>query len=107
MTSSSHWGPTDALLHGGFSQPNVQTLEVRFDASSLKQSVADELANIDTVRSTYKELTGEQTFQIASVKEIGQELIDLLNTVPMSREIALALTKVEESVMWAVKGLSK
>ena len=65
-------------------------------------------AEDDVVRKTpLRELTAEEQFQIASFKDIGQEFIDLLNTLKINREIAVAITKVEEAVMWAVKGVTK
>ena len=54
-----------------------------------------------------REPTGEEIFQIVSIKDIGQEFLDLLDTLPLNRELALAKTKIEEAVMWAVKGVTK
>lgn len=86
--------PTDALLHGAASSPSFTVNADRFEIK-------------DDVRSSYRSLTSEEKFQIASIKDIGQELIDLIDTMPMSREFALAKTKVEEAVMWATKGVTK
>lgn len=118
MQSHSHWGPSDGLLHGPTFEQQLsdaeQSAPVRpyngngsgtiFDWSH-KPSAGHPVG--DAVRAEYRELEAEQSFQIASIKEIGQELIDLLNTLPESRELALAKTRVEEAVMWAVKGVSK
>lgn len=39
-----------------------------------------------------------------NIKEKAQELLDIIPQIP-SRELALAKTKLEECVMWAVKGM--
>ena len=40
------------------------------------------------------------------VKSIGNTMIDALNAAGSNRELSLAKTKVEEAVMWAVKGIT-
>jgi hypothetical protein len=41
------------------------------------------------------------------IKDMGLGLIRAIEAnVPASREASLAVTKVEEAVMWAVKGLT-
>lgn len=61
----------------------------------------------DVARKTpLRPLTPEEQAQVASQRDIAQEWIDLLETVPLSREIALAKTKIEEALFWAVKGLT-
>lgn len=115
MTQQSF--PTDALLHGakpsisvnvngqvtGIEAPGVTIAAGDFKIT--REPIYD--PNDVTRQSPKRPLDAEEVFQIASIKEVGQELIDLLNTLPMSREIAVAITKVEESVMWAVKGVTK
>lgn len=111
MKSHSHWGPSDGLLHGPTFEEQIASVPYNGNGSgsifdwSHKPSAGHPVG--DAVRAEYRELEAEQSFQIASIKEIGQELIDLLNTLPESRELALAKTRVEEAVMWAVKGVSK
>jgi hypothetical protein len=47
---------------------------------------------------------------ILAIKEKAQELLNLypanMNGVVMNRELSFAKTKLEESVMWAVKGIT-
>lgn len=69
---------------------------------------------MDTFREKQVELTEYQTNTIASIKETARllesvilyghvgEATDLINT--KTREKSLAITKLEEAVMWAVKG---
>lgn len=61
-------------------------------------------------RSTYKELSEEDKKHIEDVKNKASELWHLLpkdGDRGINREVALAITKLEEVVMWAVKGMTK
>lgn len=44
---------------------------------------------------------------VGKIKVMGQEFYDLLSTLPQSREVSLAKTKIEEAVMWATKGVTR
>lgn len=62
-------------------------------------------------RSEYRALRSEEVSIIASIKMQAEDLdIAIQNTsmygTPDPRCIALARTKLEEAVMWAVKGVS-
>lgn len=49
----------------------------------------------------------DQSERYASLRRHGRDLADeILRRVPDSRERSLALTKVEEAVMWANKGIA-
>lgn len=102
--------PTDALLYGAPSDPKVK---ITVDANGHVNGFAIETpermyAEHDVTRmDPLRDPTSEEIFQIVSIKDIGQEFLDLLDTLPLNRELALAKTKVEEAVMWAVKGVTK
>ena len=60
-------------------------------------------------RSVYKELSEEQKKHIDDVKDKANELYHLLPKTDgrgANREVAVAITKLEEAVMWAVKGMT-
>lgn len=59
----------------------------------------------DTFRRTYKELTPQQKEQMENIKARADDLLDLLYP-PTGRENALAITKLEECVFWATKGVT-
>lgn len=121
MKSHSHWGPSDGLLHGPTFDEQIAAVPYNGNGSgsifdwSHKPSAGMRPEGMtpavpfdkDEVRKSHNELDAEVLFQIASIKDIGQELIDLLNTMPESRELALAKVRVEEAVMWAVKSVTK
>lgn len=63
---------------------------------------------MSTFRPEYKELTPEAKERIATIKDKAQELLEYIlddngMTQAGSRELSLAKTKLEESIMWAVK----
>ncbi len=65
----------------------------------------------DDVRTEHRQLTAEEVAAMGAVKAQGQALIDILGqlqarTPAGGREFALAKTKAEEAVMWAVKGIT-
>lgn len=57
------------------------------------------------VRHAYRVLTDEEKDEVAAIKDAGQAMLDLLAPY-QTREAALARTKVEEAVMWAVRGIT-
>jgi hypothetical protein len=63
---------------------------------------------VDTVRSTYRELNDLEKCDILFIKEAGQKFLNTLDLVCVTgtREGSLAKTKIEEAVMWAVKGIT-
>lgn len=65
----------------------------------------------DIFRKVYTPISIERKVQIDAVKDLAQALYDKLidsDLVALSsgRENALAKTKLEEAIMWAVKGLT-
>ena len=61
-------------------------------------------------RSVYKELSEADKKHIEDVKNKASELWHLFpkdGDRGINREVALAITKLEEVVMWAVKGMTK
>jgi hypothetical protein len=52
-------------------------------------------------------LSEEDKADINAIKLLGNNLYGFLDGLGECREISLAKTKLEESVMWAVKGITK
>lgn len=77
------------------------------DFNKIIDSASDERVNNNVVRHEYRTLSDEEKFHMKSIKDQGQLFIDYVNTIGKSREYSLAITKIEEAVMWAVKGLTK
>lgn len=73
-------------------------------------STSDERATKNVMRHQYRPLSEEEKEMMAAVKDRGLDLFELIESIEArdchSRELALAKTKVEEAVMWAVKHLT-
>lgn len=70
-------------------------------------STADERTANNTMRHTYRILSESEKAMMQSLKDKGQELLDLIEVCGASRELSIAKTKTEEAVMWAVKHVTR
>lgn len=61
---------------------------------------------MDTFRKAYRELGTDEKLLLDEVKLKAEWLLQVLEQVPDGRMKALAKTKLEETVMWAVKGIT-
>ena len=61
----------------------------------------------NTMRHTYRVLSDDEKVKMVHIKDMGVAFLNAIrDCVPEGREASLAKTKVEEAVMWAVKGLT-
>lgn len=70
------------------------------------QSTSDERTVNNTMRHQYRVLSDDEKAQMSRIKDLGLELHEAIGEVGESRELSLAKTKAEESVMWAVKHIT-
>lgn len=72
-------------------------------------STSDDRTANNAVRHQYKVLSDEEKQQMLDVKDLGAQFLllceDIEGGTPML-ELAIARTKIEEAVMWAVKGVT-
>lgn len=61
----------------------------------------------NTMRHQYRVLTEAEKLAMQNIKDIGLHFAEQINMLGKSREYSLAITKIEEAVMWAVKGLTQ
>lgn len=66
----------------------------------------DRVAN-NTVRHQYRVLTDAEKQQMVDVKDLGAAFINKCGEIGGSRELSIAVTKIEEAVMWAVKHVTR
>lgn len=59
----------------------------------------------DTFRKQYN-LAPEHVKELNDFKIVAEALLQVINHYQPSREMSLAKTKLEECVMWGVKGIS-
>jgi hypothetical protein len=57
-------------------------------------------------RKEQRHLTADERQQVNSIKQLAEDLHDLIDMLPPSRARDIAQVKLEESVMWAVKAVS-
>jgi len=71
------------------------------------ESTSDNRTANNVVRHEYRVLSEDEKKAMKEVKDRG---LDFLSTLDLlckpSRETSLARTKIEEAVMWAVKGIT-
>ncbi len=71
------------------------------------KSTSDERVVNNTMRHQYRVLTDEEKAAMQKIKDMGLDFHTYIESLGKSRELSLALTKIEETVMWAVKHLTK
>lgn len=77
------------------------------DPEHYVDSASDERIVNNTLRHQYRVLTDEEKLGMLNIKDVGAAFINAISLhVPAGREASLAKTKIEEAVMWAVKGLT-
>lgn len=70
-------------------------------------SASDERTANNAMRHQYRVLTDAEKDTMVKIKDVGEQLLKDIDTyIPKGREASLAKTKVEEAVMWAIKGLT-
>lgn len=71
--------------------------------STYVDSTSDERVRNDVVRHEYRILSEEEKMQVKELKDLGADFIALCQKTGKSRELSLAVTKMEEAVFWSVK----
>lgn len=61
----------------------------------------------NVVRHEYRVLTEDEKLQMRTIKDKALDLIEYVQSIGSSREISIAVTKLEEATMWAVKHVTK
>jgi hypothetical protein len=60
----------------------------------------------DPFRLAFRQLSEDEQLRVEQIKRKAGELLHILAATTEGREAALAVTKLEECVMWAVKGIT-
>lgn len=75
--------------------------------SEFVDSESDERIRNNALRHQYRVLNDSEKETMVRIKDVGEQLLkDIDAFIPAGRCAALAKTKVEEAVMWAIKGLT-
>lgn len=86
--------------------PNARTENVFKDGINTDGRQDANLERPSRFRPTYRNLTQDEKDIHDAIKQQAQVLEVLFQSIPQGRETSLAMTKLEESIMWAVKGLT-
>jgi hypothetical protein len=81
--------------------------ETPMSARQYVDSASDEHVLNNAMRHEYRVLSDLEKAQMLAIKDCGLQFHEQVNKLGASREIALAKTKIEEAVMWAIKHLTK
>lgn len=76
------------------------------EKSKMSQGQMREM-NKDVMRISPIPLTAASLSSMNRIKETGNEFYEFLECMPYSRELEIAKQKLEECVLWAVKGVTK
>ena len=76
-------------------------------ATKYLDSAKDERTANNTMRHQYRVLSDSEKALMMQIKNIGLSLDVLITSLGSKREYSIAKTKLEEAVMWAVKGLTQ
>ena len=74
---------------------------------AIVDSESDSRTVNNAVRHQYRVLSDDEKRDMVKIKDIGLDLIELIDRLGQSRELSIAKTKTEEAVMWAVKHITK
>jgi hypothetical protein len=69
-------------------------------------STSDERTVNNTMRQQYRVLSEEEKAAVAWFKETGETFDNYCRGCGPSREFEIARMKIEEAVMWAIKGVT-
>lgn len=75
--------------------------------SETVNSTSDDRTRNNVMRHNYRILDDVEKGQMQTIKDIGADFHAYVASIGNSREISLALTKIEEAVMWAVKHITR
>lgn len=73
---------------------------------TVKSTSDDRIVN-NVMRHEYKVLNDAEKKAMQKIKDDGLHFHEFIDGLGQSRELALAKTKIEEAVMWAVKHITK
>jgi hypothetical protein len=91
-------------LHSSVSANASARVGDEVDSVSVQRTVNND-SNV--MRHQYRVLDDTEKAQMILVKDLGLRFWQTIDGIGQSRELALAKTRIEEAVMWAVKHITK
>jgi hypothetical protein len=69
-------------------------------------STSDDRVINNVMRHKYRVLSDSDKATMQAIKDLGLQMHEYLESIGASRELSIAKTKNEETVMWAVKHIT-
>lgn len=76
------------------------------DEDKFVDAAKDERTTNNAVRHQYRILNETEKLQMTVIKDLGLSFLKTIDGLGAKREHSIAKTKIEEAVMWAVKGIT-
>lgn len=76
------------------------------ETENFVDAAKDERIVNNTLRHQYKILNNEEKAAMLAIKDLGLNFLTAIDKCGQKREYSIAKTKIEEAVMWAVKGIT-
>jgi hypothetical protein len=93
--------------NGGKTKPKLPTnCREETAVNNAVNSESDQRVINNTMRHKYRPLSDKEKSDMVRLKDLGLEFTKLCDEIGSSREMSIAKTKAEESVMWAVKHIT-
>lgn len=70
-------------------------------------STSDQRVDNNVMRHEYRLLQDWEKANVKKIKDMGLALMKEIASLGESRELSIAKTKLEESIMWAIKFITK
>ncbi len=77
-----------------------------FDGEPDKRQMAEVDAPVSRFRPKYRALTEQEKLLHDAIKNQAEDLATLIETIKPGRYRSLAITSLEEAIMWAIKELT-
>ena len=90
--------PEDAADELLEADPSIEGAEIEVELAEDDEDDVCEIADCPVCAQAHAELAGD-------IAALFEELFEALEEMPMSREIAVAITRLEEAEMWAGKAV--
>lgn len=81
--------------------------EGHWDDEKKIDSTSDQRVTNNVMRHEYRKLTEVEKAAMKTVEDKGLAFVTFLDELGQSRELSLAKTRIEETVMWATKHITK
>lgn len=85
----------------------VEGFQTMNEAAQQVGSASDARTTNNLMRHNYRVLSDAEKLAMQKLKDLGLEFAEYCQSLGTSRELSLAITKIEEATMWTIKHLTK